>query len=423
MASTEVLWVGRLSGPKGESAYRLMSEVAPRLPQCRFTFIGGPLTPRYEQAAGDNVVLKGWVRDVMPDIQRAHVVIGAGRVALEAMSVRTPVLAFGEQVYLGPVTAATIERAKATNFGDCAKDRDWDLERLYQDLRRFSAGELTIATDRYGDWLQYYAGEQVYRQVMAVYDEARVAAYLRRFREIPVLMYHRVVDQPPPRSKFNVYVTRETMDWQLVALKRRGYTSVTFRDLLAGARPAKPIMLTFDDGYQDNHDHLLPLLQKHGMSAVIFALGDRSLRNNAWDVAEGEVEAPLMDDPALRACADSGHVEIGSHGLSHAHLPQVDDATLARELESSKQRLEAVTGEAVTAFAYPYGDYGEREAAAVRRAGYRFGIGTVNGPLHLADDFFRIRRIQIFPHSRPLDFWKKTSGYYLRYCRWRGKDF
>jgi hypothetical protein len=60
---------------------------------------------------------------------------------------------------------------------------------------------------------------------------------------------------------------------------------------------------------------------------------------------------------------------------------------------------------------------------ATGSAGYRFGIGTVTGPLRMADDCYRIRRIPIFPGTSRAAFWKKTSGYYLRYRKLKGKDF
>jgi hypothetical protein len=77
----------------------------------------------------------------------------------------------------------------------------------------------------------------------------------------------------------------------------------------------------------------------------------------------------------------------------------------------------------VVSFAYPYGDYGSREVNLVREVGYIFGVGTINGPLSMSADLMRVRRITMFPNTRPAIFWRKTSGFYLRYCRIKGKDF
>ena len=89
-------------------------------------------------------------------------------------------------------------------------------------------------------------------------------------------------------------------------------------------------------------------------------------------------------------------------------------------LENEFQNL---INDKVVSFAYPYGDYGDREEVLAYESGYDFAIGTVNGPLKLTDNYYAIRRIQIFPNEDKLGFWKKTSGFYLRLCKLKGKDF
>lgn len=130
-----------------------------------------------------------------------------------------------------------------------------------------------------------------------------------------------------------------------------------------------------------------------------------------------------MNKDQIKECHASGYIKIGSHGLNHQHLPQLDDDTLCSEVAHSKQILEHLIGDRIYSFAYPYGEYTFREVEEVKRAGYQFGVGTVSGPVHMGDDLMRIRRIIIFPSSRKFDFWKKSSGFYLRYCRLKGKDF
>jgi len=244
---------------------------------------------------------------------------------------------------------------------------------------------------------------------------------LPRFGETPVLMYHRVVPEAPKGTLNNIHVTCSELSAQLSSLTRRGFEFVTFTDLIEGVRPNKPVIITFDDGYRDNHDFLLPLLQQHQARAVICALGDRGLKSNTWDIPTGEPEAQLMNDDELKGCYDTGRIEIASHGLRHRHLTDLSDAELTDEVVSSKVRLEHLLGHEVVSFAYPYGQYGSREVSAVRSAGYQFAVGTENGPLYMAEDRWRIRRIAIFSGSSGFSFWKKSSGFYHRYCRIKGK--
>lgn len=422
-AGVRVAWIGRLTGPKGELARALLRDVVPAFPEVEFTFVGGPVDSALTARTPKNAKLLGFIEDVAGVMCQQDVIIGGGRVPPEAMRLGKPVIAVGEGCYVGPITGDTIAQARATNFGDCAAREPFASQELADDLAALLRGALKAPVKDYPTFLQEYDPERVHAQVAKVYRDAAIDAYLRRFSELPVLTYHRVVAEPPSESRFNIYVTQAELDGQLAALRARGFETITFRDVAAGRRARKPVILTFDDGYADNYEQLLPLLERHDAKAVIFALGDRHIDTNVWDVTAGEPATELMDDAQLRACQASGRIEIGSHGLAHRHLPQIDGAALAREVGESKRALEALVGQEIVSFAYPYGEYGAREVDAVKRAGYLFGIGTVNGPLRIGTDRYRVRRITMFPNTGRFGFWKKTSGYYLRYCKLKGKDF
>ena len=130
-----------------------------------------------------------------------------------------------------------------------------------------------------------------------------------------------------------------------------------------------------------------------------------------------------MNDKQVLACRNSGLVEIGSHGLSHRHLSGLNDEESEYEIVASKCALEQLLNEEVVSFAYPFGDFGIREKELVDKAGYTFGVATVSGPVKMADDLMHVRRITMFPNTSDTQFWKKTSGYYLRYCRLKKKYF
>ena len=239
--------------------------------------------------------------------------------------------------------------------------------------------------------------------------------------DLPILCYHRVVPEAPAEPGPNIHVTVEVMTGHLRQLQRRGMQTITFADLM-GDRPLppRPVVLTFDDGYRDNHEHLLPLLERFDARAVIFALGERSLETNAWDAGYGGPAQALMNDDELRACHASGRVEIGSHGLSHAHLTHVDAQALDREVRESRTRLEAVIDAPVRSFAYPYGEWGPRERRAVEAAGYAFGVATDRGAPLARDRYAAARRI-IFPGTRGFGFYKKSSRWYPAYRRLMGR--
>jgi len=413
--------IGRLTGPKGDVAYQILSKIAPQFPAVKFNIAGGPVTPRFEKLAAENIELYGFVDDVPRVIKESDLVIGAGRVAIEALQLKTPILAIGEKQYMGILDNTNIELAQVSNFGDCALDERHDFKQISKDLKNFIQSD--YQQDNLSEVVDQYSPEEVLPRINQVYSHALTDVAFSKLKEVRVIMYHRVVDDPLTDSKFNVYITKDKLDWQLGNLKKRGFDFITFKDLANGVKVKKPIILTFDDGYEDNRLNLLPLLKKHQAKAVIYCLGDRSIQSNIWDEKLGEPRANLMNDSQIKECHDSGLIEIASHGLKHQHLPSLNEADADEEFKLSKKNLEQLINEKIVSFAYPYGDYGEREEVMAYEAGYDFAIGTVNGPLKLTDNYYAIRRIQIFPNEGKLGFWKKTSGFYLRLCKLKGKDF
>ena len=135
-----VLWVGRLSGPKNDVLLNVLHHVAPKvlqqIPGVRFQVVGGPVTETHRQLEKEfpHIHFEGHQKNLKPYYQKAAVVVGAGRVALEAMSLKRPVLAIGERKYIGPLLPGNIEEAKATNFGDCWDREDFDWSQMSRDL-------------------------------------------------------------------------------------------------------------------------------------------------------------------------------------------------------------------------------------------------------------------------------------------------
>lgn len=164
------------------------------------------------------------------------------------------------------------------------------------------------------------------------------------------------------------------------------FTLLTPDEFLSGKLPG--VLLTFDDGYRNNHDTALPLLQEHSAPAVFFVTTQHVADPHDWLPAireelegagwsEGDVAEELardlfdgMDIERLARCASTPGIEIGSHTLGHPLLTQLGDEALATEVRESRLKLEEWTGTPVRQFAYPTGDYDLRVARAVEAAGY-----------------------------------------------------
>jgi peptidoglycan/xylan/chitin deacetylase (PgdA/CDA1 family) len=228
-------------------------------------------------------------------------------------------------------------------------------------------------------------------------------------------MYHRLVTQAPDENKFDLCVTVKDFEQQLLWLKALGFTMVTFSDLIEKPAPAKPLMITFDDGYEDNYLNLFPLLKKHQVKVVAYLLGDRSVRRNEWDIPKGGPAVPLLTDAQVLEMAGSGFVEVGAHSMTHQRLTEVSLQEVRRQVEDSKKSLENLLGKPLLSFAYPYGSLNEAVKQAVREAGFRFGVAVGTGPTGFSADLFEIRRIPVPPKISWWDLFRKTSGFYLRY--------
>jgi peptidoglycan/xylan/chitin deacetylase (PgdA/CDA1 family) len=246
---------------------------------------------------------------------------------------------------------------------------------------------------------------------------------LTRLRRFPILMFHRVVDQIPDGPLYDIHYTRENLERLMLFLRGKGFEAVTFEDLLSREAPLKPVMLTFDDGYEDNFTHLFPLLKKYGMKAVIYLLGDRTVPSNLWDASKGAPEARLMGKGQILEMARSGLVEFGGHSLTHARLTQLDPVEMKRQVVECKSSLEGLLEKPVLSFAYPYGQFNGEVKKAVAEAGYLFGIAVEWGPDHFGGDLMEIRRVCLSPDAGEGEFHWKTSFLYPAFRRWRKRLF
>ncbi len=228
---------------------------------------------------------------------------------------------------------------------------------------------------------------------------------------LPILMYHQVL-RARSRGKFDTWVLEPALRRQLAHLRREGIETVTFRDLDRPVAPGRRrVILTFDDGYEDNYTTLFPLLQEYGCTAVIFMV--TRLATNAWAAAQGEPEARLMTRAQAREMAAHG-VELGGHTRHHANFDLVPPEVAREEIDGCKADLEDWLGVPAVSFAYPYGAIHAHAKRAVEEAGFRYGVATKSGPVRLEDDRYEVRRLAVSYRTGMLAFRLKVSGRYHR---------
>ncbi|MFN1835770.1 polysaccharide deacetylase family protein [Balneola sp. MJW-20] len=221
----------------------------------------------------------------------------------------------------------------------------------------------------------------------------------KRLQDIKVLMYHRILSENEYDNKHWTGVHVNHFEEHLKVLELFGFTPITFTDLRFFLTkdlelPRKPVIITFDDGYKDYYDLAHPLLMQYGMRAVVFAIGDRKIRENIWDDENIIERAPLMTDEELISIFDDG-VEIGAHSYSHKPLTKITPAELEAEIFECKDSLEELLETDIHTFCYPYGLDNEEVQSVVKKSGFTFGCSVYNGPLQFGDSLFCIHRVTI----------------------------
>ena len=189
-------------------------------------------------------------------------------------------------------------------------------------------------------------------------------ADIRNGVRIPVLMYHEVSDEIWGLDY--LFVSPARMRQQLQWLQDNGYQTIFFSDLTHLSDFRKPVMLTFDDGYEGNYTNLFPLLKEFNMKATIFVVSD-------------EIGTEYRLTPyQIREMSDSGLVSVQSHTKSHARMNTLSEEQLTEECRDSQAVIGSITGLSPYVLSYPEGRYSTLSVSVVSRF-YVFGVLDRNG--------------------------------------------
>ncbi len=224
---------------------------------------------------------------------------------------------------------------------------------------------------------------------------------------VPILMYHHV--SRVVRNGFAKYTVHpDALRAQLSLLGRLGYRAIDL-DALVSARngsaalPRRAVVITFDDGYAEAIEVAGAALHEANVRATFFIVAGAIGRDSAWLMNERGIRLALAGWPELRDLAAAGH-SIGSHGLTHAHLPDLSLDAIRRELEVSRAQLSSGLGLDVHHVAYPHGEHDERVRQIARDSGYRSACTTHQAFSDPHDDIYALPRIIVDGRDRLPDF-------------------
>jgi peptidoglycan/xylan/chitin deacetylase (PgdA/CDA1 family) len=224
--------------------------------------------------------------------------------------------------------------------------------------------------------------------------------------QVPILMYHYVSPLPPNPDQYrrDLTVQPENFEAQLQYLAEAGYHAITLSDLYLHLTqgyplPDKPVVLTFDDGYQDAYEVVFPLMLDYGFTGTFFVLATPT-----------HFESPgYMTWSQMKEMSDAG-MEIQAHGRDHVDLRRRSNDYLVYQILGIQEAIRAHTGQLPRFFCYPSGQYDANVVAVLKSAGYWGAVTTEWGKTHTLEGFFEMSRIRIRGGDTLESFISKLEG-------------
>jgi peptidoglycan/xylan/chitin deacetylase (PgdA/CDA1 family) len=221
---------------------------------------------------------------------------------------------------------------------------------------------------------------------------------------LPIHNYHgletRAGEYPWHEEEKPYVVDSAQFSVQMEELARGGYQTFTSGALKAwndGQGPAKPVMITFDDGMTSHGEIAAPILQKKGFKAVFFIpvalVGQKG--HMGWD------ELKILHRHGF---------EIGSHGLRHIALTGLPETELKEEFEKSKKILEDKLGVPVKSFSIPRGFYNDTMRHLARLAGYEYLFTSSFDINKKGCDLFELKRMVVKKTTTSKQFSNMLQG-------------
>lgn len=215
--------------------------------------------------------------------------------------------------------------------------------------------------------------------------------------ELPILLYHRIAtDGPEGLAPWRV--SSQMFEQQLRYLHSNGYHTIGSDELLDavnGDRPlrGKPVMITFDDGYQDFVDTAWPLLKKFNFIAEVFIVTDKVGETSDWDSRFGD-PSPLMSWDTIVDLHREG-VRFGSHLATHKRVDEISAADLRYEGLKSRITLEHRLERPIQSAALPHGVGYDHHLNALGECGYEAQFGVTERVACSRDPLMDLPRISV----------------------------
>jgi peptidoglycan/xylan/chitin deacetylase (PgdA/CDA1 family) len=189
-----------------------------------------------------------------------------------------------------------------------------------------------------------------------------------------ILAYHSVGNFDDPYT-----VSREDMEWQIQEIARQGLKVISLEELerMIDARKVEDgtVVLTFDDGRDDNYTDLFPILKKYSVPATIF-----SITGFIGKTRESTARSnPMLTETQMREMQQSGLVDFQPHTVTHPKLTKVPLEEVRNEVSDSREYLEKMFSKPCRYFAYPYGRQSAEIRTVLAECGIRIAVCGMRG--------------------------------------------
>lgn len=205
---------------------------------------------------------------------------------------------------------------------------------------------------------------------------------------LPILAYHSI-----DNLASSISVSPRSFCWQMEALKRWGYQGVSLSDWISSRYEdrSKVCVITFDDGYRNNYEYALPVLEGLGFTATFFIVTNAVGGADDWQKDDGW-NRRLLSWNQIREMAECG-MDFQPHGHTHRNLTMLKSEDIRSELMKSRETIEGQIGGNGDLFCYPYGGCDERVVEIVRELSFRAAVTTRLGGNCSRNDLFKMERI------------------------------
>lgn len=216
---------------------------------------------------------------------------------------------------------------------------------------------------------------------------------------VPVLMYHSIDYEKGNELR----VPKEKFKEQMQYLKDNGYTTLTLDELYSflvnnKPIPEKSVVITFDDGYEDNYSNAYPILKEFGFNATIFVI------TNTIDN-----EKPFLTSAQLKEMEQNG-IDIESHTLAHNELNKLPYDKQVETLKGAREFIEKKLNKKVKYIAYPFGKWNNDTIKALKETGYTMAFTTVGGWSDKSQGIYTLHRVYVSANYDMNEFKRRLTN-------------